>query len=333
MKINTYGELKKRVPSTGNGNTLAGSVVGNGNDQKSGKLESQKSLKSLKSALYYTPLVSDDTTYQELIEILMNRAELEEATKIEREERERREREARLQELLHEEYDGEDELVEASETDDSSGAEDKAKISNKQTKSRKRPGAIQLRSSVLCIGKREFDDEGICEVFANGYAIYDNGNRKTVVWLPEDRQYTYYFNPLRESEKLYQRDHEGISEEEWNGMPWHVVLLMRGEDQIERNLVHPKNQGSMSDFEALEEWDQKKSYKWTCGAYFENPEEAFFEKVDEEERITALSSRQRTIYHLYYKVGMKQEEIAVFLGISQPAVFKNLKRIEKILKN
>ena len=94
--------------------------------------------------------------------------------------------------------------------------------------------------------------------------------------------------------------------------------LFKMEDRVDKAIEMAE--GSMSDFEALEEWDQKKSYKWTCGAYYENPEEAFFEKVDKEERRRQLTKKQDEVYVLYYKVGYNQYEIAEILGIDQTSV-------------
>ena len=39
-----------------------------------------------------------------------------------------------------------------------------------------------------------------CKVYANGYAVYDNGSGRTVVWLPDCTSFTYYFVKPKESE-------------------------------------------------------------------------------------------------------------------------------------
>ena len=68
----------------------------------------------------------------------------------------------------------------------------------------RRPGAIQLRADMELIGRIDTD---LChlEVFANGYAIYDNGDRKTVLWVPDCGSYTYNFGQLREDERKYMK--------------------------------------------------------------------------------------------------------------------------------
>lgn len=48
-------------------------------------------------------------------------------------------------------------------------------------KQKRRPGAIQLRLNCVCVALAEGAGSGICEVYSNGYAVYDNGNRRTVI--------------------------------------------------------------------------------------------------------------------------------------------------------
>ena len=40
-----------------------------------------------------------------------------------------------------------------------------------------------------------------CKVYANGYAVYDNGFGRTVVWVPACTSFTYYFDKMKDSEK------------------------------------------------------------------------------------------------------------------------------------
>ena len=61
------------------------------------------------------------------------------------------------------------------------GGEDLEKIE----KARHRPRPYELRQFEPMVARIEFRDGGYCEVFSNGYAIYDNGNRKCVVWVPD----------------------------------------------------------------------------------------------------------------------------------------------------
>ena len=56
-------------------------------------------------------------------------------------------------------------------------------------------------SNPSLIARIKIGPDGVCEVYSNGYAIYDNGNRKTVVWVPDCGNATYYFGALKDKEK------------------------------------------------------------------------------------------------------------------------------------
>ena len=184
-----------------NNQIINGNIISSYANRSNGVNEKQ----DYKTAVFFTPLINDETTLNELIELLKNRSELEEAAKFEKEKRDREEREARLLRLIPDECDDCEDSVDSADTTDK-----ESKVEKGPAKSKKRPGAIQLRSKTLCIGQKKLHrkglEEGLCEVFSNGYAVYDNGDRKTVVWLPEYSDYFYYFNPLRESEIIFQRE-------------------------------------------------------------------------------------------------------------------------------
>ena len=44
------------------------------------------------------------------------------------------------------------------------------------------------------------EDPG-CLVYACGYAVYDNGSGRTVMWLPDCVSFTYYFDEATDAEK------------------------------------------------------------------------------------------------------------------------------------
>ena len=67
---------------------------------------------------------------------------------------------------------------------------------------------MQLRTSVPRIARIQIGADSLCEVFSNGYAVYDNGDRKTVLWVPDCGTYTYYFGQLRDNEKQYLKEME-----------------------------------------------------------------------------------------------------------------------------
>jgi RNA polymerase sigma factor (sigma-70 family) len=194
---------------------------------------------------------------------------------------------------------------------------------------RRRPGAIQLRLSVPCIGRYELDGQNRCEVFANGYAIYDNGARKTVLWVPNCGSVTYFFAKLRDNEKAYQRETDFVGEDVLGPAPWYVALTIAGEDAIERNYAHPKSEAASSDLEVKEDWEQESAERWSAGAFFESPEEAYIRKENAEARLSALNKDQRIVYSLYFLQGFTQKEIGMMLGISESSVSRRISTIKK----
>ena len=76
----------------------------------------------------------------------------------------------------------------------------------------------------------------------------------------------------------------------------------------------------------------KPAYRCSCGAHFDNPEEAYIKTEEAEERWRALTDRQRSIYKLYYEEGFTQEEIADILNIGQNTVHYYLQSIAKRLQ-
>lgn len=264
-------------------------------------------------------LISNDTTFGELLTILRTRPEAAEASKTEKAEKKREEDMARLCALLGEDFE-------------SVATHDDVAEDSPLVKEKRRPGAVQLRTSVPRIARIQIGADSLCEVFSNGYAVYDNGDRKTVLWVPDCGTYTYYFGQLRDNEKQYLKEKEVLDMEVLGALPWYNVLVLFGETQIENNLDHPKSKGTSSDAEVPEEWEVKPAYRWICGAHFDSPEEAFIKKEEAEERRRALTDKQRRIYELYYEEGYTQEEIAQLLNIGQNAVHYHLKSIGKRLQ-
>lgn len=264
-------------------------------------------------------LISNDTTFGELLTILRTRPEAAEASEMEQAEKVREEDMARLRAILGEDFEP-------------MATHDNAAEESPLAKEKRRPGAVQLRTSVPRIARIEIGADSLCEVFSNGYAVYDNGDRKTVLWVPDCGTYTYYFGQLRDNEKQYLKEKEVLDMDVLGMLPWYTVLVLFGETQIENNLEHPKSKGTSSDAEAMEEWEVKPAYRWVCGAHFDNPEEAFIKKEETEERRRALTDKQRRVYELYYEEGYTQEEIADALHIGQSAVHYHLKSIGKRLQ-
>jgi len=271
-------------------------------------------------------LIPNDTTFNELLAILRANPRNAAAAQIEAEEQEREAREAQLREELGDDYD----VVFVSESED--GYDKVAEQVAKFYRPKRRPGAIQLRASEKRIAKFGLGSGCFCEVFANGYAIYDNGNRKSVIWVESCGTATYYFTPLRANELEYMSQKEYIGLDVLGDEPWYTAIIMRGEEQIISNMEHPKSKGTASDSDDPSDWEDKGTYRWSAGAHFDSPEVAYLKKEAREERRKLLTDKQWEAYVMYFEEGLNQYEIARLLGISRTSVESRIELTVAILK-
>lgn len=265
-------------------------------------------------------LIDNSTTFNELIRILLSKPEATEAAQAEFEEKEQEAKEARLRQIYGEDYD----LV-----------FDNKPAEGTLQKAKRRPGAVQLRTSVPRIAVIETGKGGLLEVFNNGYAIYDNGNRKVVLWVPDCGSATYYFTGLRDNEKEYLNQSSEIGLDVLGDLPWYNALIIAGENRIEYNMDHPKSKGNTSDFD-IADVDTKPATHWVGACHFDSPEEAYLKKEAAEEKRKeirkSLSIKQNEVFWLYYEEEHTVEEIANRLGVSFQAVAERLKSGRKNLK-
>ncbi len=78
-----------------------------------------------------------------------------------------------------------------------------------------------------------------CEVYSNGWAVYDNGTGRTVIWLPKCANFTYHFGELRPNEKLYLKQESTLDEAFLGQQSWVVAVTLIGEYRVEANLMSP----------------------------------------------------------------------------------------------
>lgn len=208
-------------------------------------------------------------------------------------------------------------LSERTETDDFGTSREK---NPGLVRAKRRPGYEQLRNGYALIA-RIAAGEMSCEVYENGYGIYDNGDRRTVVWIPDCPR------AARSYESSEELGEERLTEEQLAGMAWYLAIVLAGEDRIERNLKHPISAGVRSD-KYTEDCGAVRS-SWSCGARFQNPEDEVIYKEEMEERIAELTEKQREVYQMYYVEGYTQGEIAEKLGISHQTVSEHLESIRR----
>lgn len=259
-------------------------------------------------------LLDNATTFKELLRVLARNPEVVTAAKLELEEEEKRRQEAKLRESLGADYD----LV----------------IEKKEERKmpKRRPGARQLRQGYPRVAMIEIGKNARLEVFNNGYAVYDNGNRRVVLWVPDCGSTTYYFSGLRDNEKEYLSQKEEIGMDVLGDLPWYHALMIAGENRIEYNMDHPKSKGNTSEFDVGDD-DTVPATHWAGACRFDTPEEAYLKKEAAEERWKALSEKQRQVFMMRYEKGMTQQQIADRMGLSQNTVNYHLKTGSKVLKN
>lgn len=177
--------------------------------------------------------------------------------------------------------------------------------------------------------------DGDCRLYDSGYAIYSNCSGHTVVWLPDCRTFTHYFDKLTDKEKEYLPQSRHIGEDVLGSQPWFMAVLLRGDHQLERNAMDRKSDRKgknqkLSLDEIAEKEDQEAS--WRPGCRFDNPETAYIRKETIDENLAKLTDKQREMFVLYHADGYTQEEIADMLGIRRQVVNKQLKAAKRRIK-
>ena len=119
-------------------------------------------------------LLDNAATFNELLRALARNPEVAITGQLEAEEQEREKREAKLREALGEDYAW---VVEKNEIESDAEA---GEMKVEKQKPKRRPGARQLRQGYPRVAMIEIGKNARVEVFNNGYAIYDNGNRRVV---------------------------------------------------------------------------------------------------------------------------------------------------------
>ena len=256
-------------------------------------------------------LITNATTFNQLLRILASNPDVVANAEVEADEKADEEKEAELHEKLGDDY----ELV-----------FDKKKVD--QGKPR-RPGARQLRTVIPHVAVVKIGDNAICEVFNNGYAVYDNGNRRVVLWAPDCGSAVYYFTGLRDNEKEYLSQKEEIGLDILGDLPWYHALMIAGENRIEYNMDHPKSKGNTSDFDLAD--DVVPATHWAGACRFDTPEEAYLKKEAAEERKKPLTDKQKMTYEMYFEWELTMEEIAKADNVSIGTVQDRLYYIKQKL--
>lgn len=189
----------------------------------------------------------------------------------------------------------------------------------------KTPTARQLRESgEEPVAVREIGPDGSLSVYPGGYAVYSNGSGTTVVSIGECGEYTYRFHD----------GEDGLPTESrllLDGDDWSMAVALKGEEQIEANLMNRKGDRKGSR-QYVEDWEHIRVEE-------EAPDvlDAIIQRDMLSKLLDCLTERQREVVTAYFFDGLTQQQIADKLGIAKQSVNENLKaaikKMKKISKN
>lgn len=186
----------------------------------------------------------------------------------------------------------------------------------------KMPTARQLKDSGEApVAVREIGPDGSLSVYPNGYAVYSNGSGTTVVSIGECGEYTYRFHD----------GEDGLPTESrllLDGDDWSVAVALKGEEQIEANLMNRKGDRK-GNRQYEEDWEHIRVEE-------EMPDvlEAVIQKDMLSELMDCLTDRQREVVTAYFFDELTQQQIADKLGVGRRTVTTMIERsLEKLRKN
>lgn len=186
----------------------------------------------------------------------------------------------------------------------------------------KTPTARQLRESgEEPVAVREIGPDGSLSVYPGGYAVYSNGSGTTVVSIGECGEYTYRFHD----------GEDGLPTESsllLDGDDWSIAVALKGEEQIEANLMNRKGDRK-GGRQYEEDWEHIRVEEETPDVL-----DAIVQRDMLSELLDCLTERQREVVMAYFYDGLTQQQIANKLGVSHQAVDNILKQaLKKIKKN
>ena len=184
-----------------------------------------------------------------------------------------------------------------------------------------------------------------CIAYSCGYAVYDNGSGRTVMWLPDCVSFTYHFDESYVVEKGVLPDKDTLPEGMLETLPWVMVVTLIGEHRIESDSMNRIVTGTMDYYcddrghrdgtvDATMEKNYEKVHVWREEQIGESPETIFIREETRREMLERMTEKQREVFLLYYYDGLNQREISEFLAISRETVNARLqgalKKVQKI---
>ena len=150
-----------------------------------------------------------------------------------------------------------------------------------------------------------------CKVYANGYAVYDNGFGRTVVWVPACTSFTYYFDKMKDSEKGGEiKESIELPEGFLETQPWPIAISLIGDHRVEQNSMNRRQGGrkGTKDYNADDNGDKdgdaedaveqsyQKEYNWREDQIGEDPETIYIRKETRREMLDSMTEKQREVF-------------------------------------
>ncbi len=177
------------------------------------------------------------------------------------------------------------------------------------------------------------------KVYANGYAVYDNGSGRTVIWLPDCTSFTYFFVQPKETEVGICPAKTALPEGMLESQPWAIPVTLIGEHRIDANLMNrmgsrtgttdfdsSDNGDKDGDAEAKVEESYQKEHTWHDGRFGEDPLDCLLREERQREMLESMTDKQREVFVMHYREGYTQQEMADIIGATQQAVDDRLSR-------
>ena len=181
-----------------------------------------------------------------------------------------------------------------------------------------------------------------CKVYGNGWAVYENETGRTVVWLPDCINFTYYFDKPSYKRESCVSDHETLPDGFLASQSWPIAVTLIGDHHIEKNSMNrtASRKGSKAnidvyyDYEITEEFTSNpvmEAYFSKLGSETENPEITYIRKEATREMLEKMTEKQRRVF-LLYRYGFTEKEIAKKMHMTHQNVSVYLKRAIRVAK-
>ncbi len=180
---------------------------------------------------------------------------------------------------------------------------------------RKTPSAKNLRETGRAAAEKQLNNDTWIAAYQNGYALYHAGGHSTVFPIHTCGDYLYVSGGISSF----------IPEHFFAKEPWHIRLVLEGEDRLERN-QKAKEQGRTVSYSAIPgEWQAMEDIR-------ENPLECLVDMENRKEILQCLTERQKAAVNFCFFQQKSRKEAARELGVTSPAVSAILSQAARRLR-